>query len=144
MNLNFHITFNFLNVKINILSIIVLSVLLSIFFTQTGSAASFQLSGVVSDNSNIPIAKASIEVINTDTNTVVARTESSADGYYNIVLEGGSYTIKVTSIDSSDLKPDISLYQTIAKDTVFNIIIVSDSSDPKRHLYNIITNPFYK
>lgn len=144
LNLNIY-SFNFLNIKINIIGIIALSLLIGVMFTQTGNAASFQLSGKVLDSLNTPISNANIEVITADTNISIAHSVSDINGYYNFVVDKGTYLIKIKPFIDNVLKSEITFKQTISKDTVFNIILVSDTSEKVNNdFYNLITNPLYK
>lgn len=144
LNLNVY-SFNLFNVKINIIGILAFSILVGFIFAKTGNAASFQLSGKVLDSFNIPIVNANIDVIKLDSNIIVAHTVSDINGYYNIIVDGGTYIIKITSLTNNDQRSEITFKQTIFKDMVLNIILVSSSSEKiEKDFYNLITNPLYR
>jgi len=143
--IDFYINFNFFNLKLSTASIIVLSIILGLFITRTGNAASFQLSGRITDSSNAPIINASIDIINESTNTQVTHTVSDKNGVYNIIVDEGTYIIKIVPLKNSGESTTIIRKQAISRATVVNFIFAHDNNKATSdYFYKLLNNTFYK
>ena len=87
-------------------------------------AATYQLSGKVTDQSSNPIVGATVAVIDPSTGVPVASTTTDSSGNYSLSVDGGTYNIQVTPPSGSGFGPSNTLNQTISGDTIVNFVLV--------------------
>ena len=90
-------------------------------------AATYQLSGKVTDQSGNPIVGATVAVIDPSTSATVASTSTDSSGTYSLSIGGGGYNIQVTPTSGSGFGSSITLDQGISGDTTLNFILVPSS-----------------
>ena len=74
-------------------------------------AATYQLSGKVTDQSSNPIVGATVAVIDPSTSATVASTTTDSSGTYSLSVDGGTYNIQVTPPSGSGFGSSITLDQ---------------------------------
>lgn len=128
--------------KIKFIFLIFLTVIFGLFSVKTASATTITLSGQISDNSTTTITEATIEVIDSNTNTIIASTTSDSHGDYALIINGGIYDVKVTPPSGSNFTPAIALSQNISINTVLNFVLTpSGTVTLSGHLYDELSNP---
>ena len=108
--------------KMSIWPILALAIVL--FFHSTAVAATFQLSGCVTDQSGSPIAATLVEVIDPATGATVASATTDADGNYALSVDEGTYDIRVTPPAESGFAEFVSPGQVINSDTNLDFVLV--------------------
>ena len=78
-----------MKLKIQLLTSFFLLVLFALFSAQTVSAASYQLSGRVTNSSGVAIYGSEVDVIDTATSTTTTSTTTDVSGNYLLSLNEG-------------------------------------------------------
>ncbi len=91
-------------------------------------AATYQLSGKVTDQSGNPIPGTTVAVIDPSTSTTVASATTDSTGNYALSVDGGTYNIQVTPPTSSGFQPAQILSKAITGDTTVNVVLVPSGS----------------
>ncbi|MCB0163842.1 MAG: carboxypeptidase regulatory-like domain-containing protein, partial [Anaerolineae bacterium] len=98
------------------------------FLVSPAIAATFQLSGRVTNQSGSPVAGAEVAVIDPATSTTVTSATSDANGNYAITVDEGTYDIKVTPPTGSGFGESVSPGQVIGGDTNLDFVLVPAGS----------------
>ena len=104
---------------------VVLALLLT---TEFASAASYQLSGHVLDESGNPIADTVIEVIDRISGGTVVSTTTDANGNYALSVAEGIYHVRVTPPAGTGFGVSTALNQQIAGNRTLNFTLVPATS----------------
>jgi len=113
-----------MNIKSKLgLALCIATVLLLISVTLV-AAATFQLSGRVTDQSGDPLAGSLIEVIDPGTGSVVASATTDGSGNYSMPVSEGTYNIQVIPPTGSGFGLAIALNKPITNDTNLDFVLV--------------------
>ena len=114
-----------------ILVFVVVTVVFAVLLFFTGhtlagplASHTFQLSGKVSDQSDNPIAGATVEVLTASTSMVVASDTTDTNGNYSISIVGGTYDVRVTPPAGSNLQMSQILGIALTGPNIIDIILV--------------------
>ncbi len=91
--------------------------------TQSAFAATYNLSGIVTNAGGAGISGASVEVLEVNTNNVVANTTTSSSGNYNVSVEDGIYDIRITPPSGSGFNPSLIVDYNISNNSTLNITL---------------------
>ncbi|GAB4456799.1 MAG: hypothetical protein Kow0031_37870 [Anaerolineae bacterium] len=102
----------------------VLALLVPLIWAGVALAASYTLSGQVTDQSSAAVANALVEVINPASGTTVYSTTTNAGGSYALTVDAGTYDVKVTPPGGSGFGESTVLAQNITADTTLDVVLV--------------------
>ncbi|MDD5252159.1 MAG: carboxypeptidase-like regulatory domain-containing protein, partial [Patescibacteria group bacterium] len=91
---------------------------------KPAAAASYQLSGRVSDQAGTGIADVSVEVRTPGTSDVLYSTVTTSTGEYSLGVEEGIYDVRVIPPIGSEFGPSVAPNRVISDNTVIDFIIV--------------------
>lgn len=91
-----------ISLTLKLLAIFILTIFFSYLSTSDVSAATFNLSGNISESSGNDVSGVTIEVIVPGTNTVVGNTISDVSGNYSLVVNEGAYNVQVAPPSGSN------------------------------------------
>ncbi|RMF02467.1 MAG: carboxypeptidase regulatory-like domain-containing protein, partial [Chloroflexi bacterium] len=105
-----------------------LAVVMTVLLYQVALAATYQLTGQVTDQSGTAIVGATVAVINPATSATVASATTDSTGNYALSVDAGTYDIKVTPPASSGFAESITPGQVISSDTSLDFVLVPAGS----------------
>ena len=119
-----------------------MALMLLIFSATLALAATYQLSGRVTDQSGNPLAGTLIEVIDPSTGSITASATTDSSGYYSLPLSDGVYDIQVTPPLTSGFQVSITTGYAITNDTTLDIVLVPVTFvEVSGHLLDPLGNP---
>lgn len=118
------------NIKLLSSAILVLGVFIfgGMLSSKNALATSFQMSGKVSDSSGSGISGATVDIIDTASNTEVATVITDNDGNYGTSVNGGNYNIQVSPPVGSGFGTAIAPSYTISGNSTVNFILAPAGS----------------
>ncbi len=105
------------------LALVALVAALSVLSVRPATAATFQLSGKVSNQSGTGLSGALVEVVNPSTAATVASGTTDAGGQYTVSVEEGTYDVRVTPPAGSGFQEQRILNVQIANNSILNIAL---------------------
>ena len=113
-----------MNTKSKISVALCIATLLLLLSVTLAAAATYQLSGRVTNQSGDPLAGTTVDIINPGTGSVVVSATTDASGHYSISINDGMYDIHVTPPAGSGLGAAIILGQAITDNKNIDFILV--------------------
>lgn len=101
-----------------------LILLFTLFSISIAFAATYQLSGRVTDQSGNPVSNTLVEVIDPITDTLVISTTTSTNGNYVLSLDEGTYDVRYVPPTGSGFAETIAPERVIVEHTILDIILV--------------------
>jgi hypothetical protein len=86
----------FMRNVLKLTTVMALAAIALLLSTDRGAAATFQLSGPVTDQVGNPIAETVIAVVDANDGSVVSQSTTEANGEYALQVEAGVYHLEVT------------------------------------------------
>ncbi|MFO7540683.1 MAG: carboxypeptidase-like regulatory domain-containing protein, partial [Chloroflexota bacterium] len=102
----------------------VLALVLAIMWSNIAAAATFQLYGKVTNQSDSPLADVLVEVLDPATDNVLASATTDAGGNYVLSIESGTYNIRVTPPTGSGFGEATAFNQVINSDKNLDFVLV--------------------
>ena len=107
-----------------IIIVFALSIVAMTLFTGIVSAATYTLSGRVTNQSGTPLDAVTIEVLDPGTGTIVASAATDATGNYTLTIDEGTYDMRVVPPAGSGFAESLSPGQIINSDTNLDFALV--------------------
>jgi hypothetical protein len=125
-----------------VIIVLLLTFLIGFVSVQSVLAASYNLSGKISNSSGDAISGAGISVVDPNTNTTLATSTSDSSGNYNISIDSGTYNIHIAPPSGSNFSSAVASNKVISDDTILNFILVpAGSASLSGHVYDGLGNP---
>ncbi len=101
---------------------------LAIIFAANALAATFQVSGRVTDQSGSPLADTLVSIINPGSGSTIASASTDSNGAYSLSVDEGTYNIRVTPPAGSGLGSAVALNQTIDGPKEIDFVLVPEGT----------------
>ncbi|MBC7876703.1 MAG: carboxypeptidase regulatory-like domain-containing protein, partial [Anaerolineales bacterium] len=115
-----------MNIKSKVSVALMIATMFLLLFVGIGAAATFQLSGGVTDQFGNPLAGSTVEVLVSNTAIVVASTITDINGNYDVSIDEGAYEVQVTPLPGSGFGSVIVWGKQITGNTVLDFILVPE------------------